>query len=63
MTGLIFEACNLDKAIFDNTKIDKADYRSAINYSIDPEKNSIKQAKFSKNGLEGLLLKYNLLID
>ena len=39
-----------------------ADFRTAYNLSLDPEKNRIKKAMFSKEGALGLLLKYKLQI-
>ncbi|MGB5462457.1 MAG: pentapeptide repeat-containing protein, partial [Aureibaculum sp.] len=33
------------------------------NYSIDPEKNPIKKAKFSQDGIGGLLDKYDIVIE
>jgi uncharacterized protein YjbI with pentapeptide repeats len=63
MTGLIFKNCELSKAIFENTNLNKADFRTAKNFSLDPERNNIDGAKFSKNGLEGLLVKHNILIE
>ena len=59
----IFENCDLAKATFDNTIIEKADFRTSYNYSIDPEINHIKRAKFSLSGIHGLLDKYGLEIE
>jgi hypothetical protein len=42
--------------------MEKADFRSAFNYSINPEINRIKKAKFSLTGLQGLLGKYDIEI-
>ncbi len=63
LTSSIFENCNLDRADFDQTILIKSDFRSSTNYSIDPEKNSIKKAKFSLNGAVGLLSKYDIIIE
>jgi hypothetical protein len=43
--------------------LEKADFRTAFNYSINPETNRIKKAKFSKEGLNGLLDKYDIEIE
>lgn len=56
-TGVNFKQCNLEKAIFENTRLEKADYSSAYGYSFEPEKNNIRNAKFSKEGDIGLLAK------
>jgi hypothetical protein len=41
--------------VFENTNIEKADFRTSFNYSINPEINRIKKAMFSKQGVVGLL--------
>lgn len=59
----IFDGCDLLGAIFDQTNLERADLRTAINFSINPQHNRIKRAKFSQNGLAGLLLAYDLEIE
>jgi fluoroquinolone resistance protein len=63
LAGTIFDKCNFDRAKFDNTNLEKADLRTSFNYSIDPERNKLKKAKFSRDGLAGLLEKYDLNIS
>lgn len=63
LTGSIFETCDLQKTLFDHTILEKVDFRSSYNYSIDPEKNRIKKAKFSQTNVIGLLDKYDIEID
>ena len=58
LTGILFKNCNLQKAVFENTVLEKADFTTAYNYALDPEMNRMKKAKFSLNGLGGLLQKY-----
>lgn len=58
-----FINCNLERAIFNYTNLEKCDLRAAYNYDLDPESNRIKKAKFSLNGLVGLLGKYDIDID
>jgi uncharacterized protein YjbI with pentapeptide repeats len=62
LMGSLFDNCDLSGAIFQNTLLERADFRTAWNYSIDPELNRVKKAKFSINGLAGLLGKYDLEI-
>lgn len=59
----IFDNCDLSGAIFDRTNLEKADFRTSFNFSIDPERNPLKKAKFSKSELSGLLDKYKLDIE
>jgi uncharacterized protein YjbI with pentapeptide repeats len=61
--GAVFDNCDLTGTIFENTNLEKADFRSAFNYSFDPEKNRVKKARFSVEGLAGLLGKYGLDIE
>lgn len=63
LSNVIFDNCDLAQAIFINTVLDKADFRTAYNYSIDPESNRLKKAKFSILGISGLLDKYDLIIE
>jgi len=63
LTSTIFETCDLQRAIFYATILEKADFRSSFNYSLDPERNRIKKARFSRLGIAGLLDKYNIEIE
>lgn len=56
-----FNNCNLGGAIFDNTHLERADFRTAVNFQIDPASNKMNGAKFSINGLANLLMKYKLI--
>lgn len=63
LSSSIFLGCDLFDAKFENTNLEKSDFTSAFQYLIDPEQNSIKGAKFSVEGLAGLLAKYNIVIE
>jgi len=63
LTGAKFENCDLHRSIFANSILEKADFRTAFNYTIDPELNRIKKAKFSLPGVLGLLARYNIEIE
>jgi uncharacterized protein YjbI with pentapeptide repeats len=63
LTAADFDNCDLLNAKFDNTLLEKADLRSAYNYTINPESNKIKKAKFALSGVAGLLDKYNIEIE
>jgi fluoroquinolone resistance protein len=62
LSNAVFDHCDLAGSIFENTLLEKANLRTADNYSIDPEKNKIKKAKFSMPGIAGLLHKYDIEI-
>jgi uncharacterized protein YjbI with pentapeptide repeats len=63
LSGMNFINCDLSRAIFENTVLRNTDFRTAFNYSIDPELNQISKAKFSLGSVSGLLNKYNIEID
>lgn len=63
LTGALFDQCDLLNTKFEQTNLEKADLRSAVNYSIDPEINRVKKAKFSLQGITGLLDKYDIEIE
>jgi uncharacterized protein YjbI with pentapeptide repeats len=62
ITGSIFNNCNLHKSVFIDTIANKTDFSTAYNFTIDPEKNKLKKAIFSTDGLKGLLTKFDLVI-
>jgi len=63
LTGSVFDNCDLALAKFERTILEKADLRSSYNYSINPEVNKLKKARFSMNGIAGLLDKYGIEIE
>lgn len=62
LSATIFDNCDLQKTLFERTNLEKADLRTSYNYSIDPEKNKLKKARFSMQGLAGLLHKYDIVV-
>lgn len=63
LTQAVFDRADLEEALFSRTQLNEADFRTAINYVLDPELNTIRKAKFSTYGLAGLLTKHNLHIE
>lgn len=63
LSGAVFDNCDLANATFDNTIIEKASFITSFNYSIHPESNKIKKAKFSQSGIAGLLNRYDIVIE
>lgn len=60
LTGAIFEESDLSGAIFQNTDMKNADLQTSYHYSIDPERNNIKNVKVIRDNLAGFLDKYGL---
>ncbi|NTU98279.1 MAG: pentapeptide repeat-containing protein, partial [Chlorobiaceae bacterium] len=63
LSGSSFAECDLLLALFHHTNLENADLRSAFNYSINPGDNRLRKAKFSMNGLGGLLDCYGIEIE
>jgi fluoroquinolone resistance protein len=63
LTGASFPGCDLAGAKFEQTVLEKADLREAVNYSIDPTLNRIRNARFSYPGVIGLLDTFHIKID
>lgn len=63
LSACIFSNCDLRGAAFHRTKLEKTDFRTAYNYQLDPEENRVKGAKFSKEGVVGLLGKYRIVVS
>ncbi len=63
LRGNNLKNCDLLGAVFQNTILNKVDFRTSYNFSIDPEINSISGAKFSASGALGLLDKFNIIIE
>jgi fluoroquinolone resistance protein len=62
MTSAVVEGCDLTGAVFNRTILEKADLRTSVNYTIDPELNRLKKARFSLAELPGLLGKYGIVV-
>jgi uncharacterized protein YjbI with pentapeptide repeats len=62
LTEVLFDNCNLRRAVFIDTIANKADFSTSYDYAFDPEKNKIKKAVFSVEGLKGLLQKYDIVV-
>ena len=58
-----FNNCDLQRTLFKKTNLEGVDFRTSYNYSIDPELNRIKKARFSLPWIAGLLDKYDIEID
>lgn len=62
LTDAIFQDCNLTGALFEQTQLSGADFTTASGFIIDPDTNAIKRARFSLEGLPGLLSKYEIVV-
>lgn len=58
-----FAESTLERTIFQNTNLSKADFRQATQFSIDPQHNKLKKARFSTHGLIGLLDQYDIVVE
>ena len=63
LTSAVFKECSLRGAIFENSNLQSADFRTATGFSINPEVNKLKKARFTQDGLIGLLGKYGIEVE
>ncbi|RZL27797.1 MAG: pentapeptide repeat-containing protein [Pedobacter sp.] len=62
LTETKFVNCDFDRAIFMQSTLNGANFISSFNYTIDPERNSMRKAKFAASGLAGLLTNYGIIV-
>ena len=60
---VVFENCDLNRSIFERTDLRKADLSTARNCQLSPEDNRLRGAKFSSDGLAGLLTDYGIVVE
>lgn len=58
-----FSGSDLLMTVFDQSILVHADFRTAKNYSIDPDMNRISKTKFAIDNLAGLLEKHDIVIS
>ncbi|UII26604.1 pentapeptide repeat-containing protein [Fulvivirga maritima] len=63
LTLASFDNCDLEGTVFSHTILIGVDFRTAKNFSIDPNYNKMKRAKFSSVNLAGLLDQHQLNIE
>jgi uncharacterized protein YjbI with pentapeptide repeats len=63
LSSVIFDECDLSFSTFDQTNLEKVDFRTAVNFSINPTINRLKNAKFSRDKLAGLLDFFSIVIE
>lgn len=55
--------CDFFDALFSGTNLSGLDLSSSVNFTIDPELNKIRKAKFSLRSLPGLLQRYDIQVE
>ncbi|MBK9760821.1 MAG: pentapeptide repeat-containing protein [Flavobacteriales bacterium] len=58
-----FERCDLSDAVFEHCDLQRADFSTAHGFTIDPELNRMKGARFMVDGLPGLLARHGIRIE
>lgn len=58
-----FRGADLEESIFHHADLSHADFRDAKNYSIDPQSNTLKKARFSIPEVLSLLKFYDIQIS
>ncbi|MFT3796007.1 pentapeptide repeat-containing protein [Flavobacterium sp.] len=63
LTSVVFDRCDLYRSEFSKAILNKADLRTARNYTINPQRSKIKKARFSLEGLKGLLAHHDIVVQ
>ena len=63
LSGTSFSGSDLCAAIFQNTRLSNSDFRSAVNYSINPQENVLSGARFSLPEVVRLLDAYKIRVE
>ena len=63
LTEAIFQNCDLQNAEFGQTVLTGTNLTTSYNFTIDPEQNQLRKARFSQQGLIGLLGKYGVVVE
>ena len=63
LRNTIMDQCELMAATFDHTNLERANLTTSLNYSINPENNRIRGARFSLPAVVGLLDAYQIEIQ
>lgn len=63
LSAAVFDESDLMSTTFEHTNLERADLRTAHNFSIDPEKNRITNARFALSGLPGLLSRHRIEVE
>jgi fluoroquinolone resistance protein len=63
LSGSAFDRCDLLRATFFRTNLESTDFRTACNYSISPEENRLRKARFTMPEVTGLLDSFGIEIE
>jgi len=63
LSAAVFRDCSLASAVFQKTRLVGADFTTATGFTIDPETNSLLNARFTLPGLLGVVAKYGLVVE
>ncbi|WP_167852190.1 pentapeptide repeat-containing protein [Hymenobacter elongatus] len=63
LTEAAFQDCTLQGAVFRSTQLTAADFTTASQFSIDPDGNTLTNARFTLPGLLGLVGKYGIIVE
>ena len=58
----LFGDYELKRAIFDQSNLEKVDFRTSINFYLNIQNNIFKKAIFNRNTIKSLLSQYKIII-
>jgi uncharacterized protein YjbI with pentapeptide repeats len=63
LVNCVFDECDLSRAVFDQTNLEGADFRTSVNFAINPNNNRMKRSRFSLPGAASLLDSFGIRTD
>ncbi|MEE1945917.1 pentapeptide repeat-containing protein [Pedobacter sp. KR3-3] len=63
LTSTKFHHCDLSGAVFMHTVLNEANFVTSYHFTIDPERNQLRKARFATEGLAGLLANYGIIVE
>ena len=63
LTEVLFENCDLYRSEFAKAIANKTNFKTSFNYTIDPKITKLKKAIFSLKEIQGLLYKYDIVVQ
>jgi uncharacterized protein YjbI with pentapeptide repeats len=63
LTEALFDSCDLQDAVFEQTMLEGADLSAAFHFQIDPSRNKVRKMKVTESGLYGLVACFGVVVD
>ena len=63
LSKAILDNCDLKNGVFQQSNLESTNFKTAINFNINPSENNMKNAIFSRETIEGLLQQFQIKVE